>query len=160
MNIVGKSLERISVWGAVLGGAVLIFIMLLTIASVLCRLFDRAIMGSYEITELIIIVTVGTALIYTAITEANVTVKMLIERFSPQNQNRIKIVVNLISIIFWGWMAYGVLNMTIANGWTELTEVFMVPLFPFRMVWGVSLTLLSLVLLKQLVEAVVKEFRK
>ena len=67
--------------------------MLLTIASVLCRLFGSAIVGSYEITELIIIVTVGFALVYTTITESNVTVKLLIERFSYRNQNRIIIVV-------------------------------------------------------------------
>jgi TRAP-type C4-dicarboxylate transport system permease small subunit len=160
MNSIGKSLQRIGVWGTILGGVVLILIMLLTIASVLCRLFGSAIVGSYEITELIIIVTVGFALVYTTITESNVTVKLLIERFSGRNQNRIMIVVYLISMIFWGWMALGVLRMTVTSGWMERTEIFLVSLLPFRLVWGVALTLLSLILFMKLVEAVVREFRQ
>ena len=42
-------------------------------------------------------------------------------------------------MIFWAWMALGVLRMTVTSGWMERTEIFLVSLLPFRLVWGVAL---------------------
>jgi TRAP-type C4-dicarboxylate transport system permease small subunit len=143
-------IQRIGSFGAVLGGIAIVFIMLLTIASVFFRLIGNAIVGSYELTELAIVFTVGFALVYSTMTKANVAVHILTSRFSVSAQKKIRILVLLLSLAFWGWMAWETLRMTIDRGWMERTEVFLLPLLPFRLVWVCGLTVLSLVLFAQL----------
>jgi TRAP-type C4-dicarboxylate transport system permease small subunit len=147
-------MEQISSFGAVLGGIVLVFIMLLTIASVLSRLVGSVIVGSYELTELVIALTVGFALVYSTMTKANVAVHIFYDRFSPSIQKIINLLITAISMGFWGWMAWETLRMTIDRGWMERSEVFLLPLLPFRLIWVSGLSVLTLLLLARLVKGI------
>lgn len=155
-----RFMEQISSFGAVLGGIVLVFIMLLTIASVLFRLIGSAIVGSYELTELVIAVTVGFALVYSTMTKANVAVHIFYDRFSPSVQKIINIFISVLSLGFWGWMAWETLRMTIDRGWLERSEVFLFPLLPFRLIWVFGLSVLTLFLLTQLIQGIIGRANK
>jgi len=149
-----RFIEQISSFGSILGGIILVFIMLLTIASVLFRLFGSAIVGSYELTELVIVVTVGFALVYSTMTRANVAVHLFYDRFSPSLQKIINIFIISLSLCFWGWMAWETLRMTIDRGWIERSETFLLPLFPFRLIWILGLSVLTFLLLAQLIKGI------
>ncbi|MBN1849379.1 MAG: TRAP transporter small permease [Deltaproteobacteria bacterium] len=149
-----RFIQQISSLGAVFGGIILVFIMLLTVASVLFRIFGNAIVGSYELTELVIVVTIGFALVYSTMTRANVAVHIFYDRFSPSVQKMINIFIAALSLGFWGWMAWETLRMTIDRGWMERSEVFLFPLLPFRLIWVLGLGVLTLLLLALLTKGI------
>ncbi|MFC1820687.1 TRAP transporter small permease [Thermodesulfobacteriota bacterium] len=151
MGRLTQVIHRIGSMGAALGGVALIFVMLITIASVGYRFFGGVIVGSYELTELVIIVTVGFALIYTTLTESNVAVKILVDRLSRSTQTKLKIFTTILALCFWGWMAWETFFDTINRGMVERTEVFLFSLLPFKMIWVFALAVLTLVLFFNLI---------
>ncbi|MBN1625868.1 MAG: TRAP transporter small permease [Deltaproteobacteria bacterium] len=155
MNRFIRAINIISSFGAALGGFVLIFIMLLTISTVVYRFFGGVIVGSYELTELTIIVAVGFALVYTTRTDSNVTVKILLDHFGDNAKRCLSILANLLALGFWGWMAWETFFDTLKRGMSERTEVFLFSLLPIKMIWVFALAVMTLVLVASLLSSIV-----
>lgn len=141
--------------GTMLGGVVMVFIMLLTIATVVFRWLGGSIIGSYELTELVIVFAVGFALVYTTMTDSHVSVVIFVERIRPSIRKKLDIFNWILAAFFWGWMAWEVYKMSIDNI-GDRTETFFTPLLPFRLIWVMSLLALVLILLTKLVETIFK----
>ncbi|MFC1821048.1 TRAP transporter small permease [Thermodesulfobacteriota bacterium] len=149
-----KIVHRVIIVCTAAGGAFLVGIMALTVANVIYRLFGRAIAGSYEISELLIVVTVAFAIGYTAVRQSHITVKILVSRLSPLTQAIVGSVSSILCFGIWAVIVWASirdsLQKTLAGEYSDLLEI---PFLPFRAVWVLGLILLCLVFLINLYNA-------
>ena len=147
MNRVEKLLRRICEVGAALGGGFLLVIMCLIVIAVIVRFFNHVVPGVYELSELLIVVTVGFAVAYTAYRESHIVVNFVVQRVRP----RIRIVLKSIGYIMcaglWGTIALVSCNVIGERWLTERTDSINAPFLPFRLIWVFALALLTIVFL-------------
>ena len=141
--------------GTVLSVGSLIVIMLLVVANIIARFFGTVIIGTIELVELMIVVTVAFAFGYTAQRQSHVVVKVVVSRFSPRVQAVLRIFTSALSIGVCALIvraSAGIMYERALLG--EETELLKVPSFPFRFVWVFGLILLCFVLLIDLCKAI------
>jgi TRAP-type C4-dicarboxylate transport system permease small subunit len=100
--------------------------------------------GSYEMIELMIVVTVAFALSYAGIHNAHVKVDLIVSKFNPTLQKVCLFITCLISLAFWGALAFVAYRIAMQKGMMEATDYFLIPYLPFRFVFGFGLFLLSI----------------
>lgn len=147
--------------GTVLSVGSLIGIMLLVVANIIARFFGTVIIGTIELVELMIVVTVAFALGYSAQRQSHVVVKVVVSRFSPRVQAILKIFTSALSIGVCAlivWASAGIMYERALLG--EETELLKVPSFPFRFIWVFGLILFCFVLLIDLCKAISGAARK
>ncbi|MFC1820156.1 TRAP transporter small permease [Thermodesulfobacteriota bacterium] len=145
MNRFADIVGRIIVLGTALGAVFLAIIMVLIVTSIVTRFFGRVVPGSYELIELMIVVTVAFALAYTGLKQGHVTVNILVSRFPQRVQDIVASFTCLISLGLWGVMAWVAYKIAVEKGILEVTDYFLVPYIPFRFVFALGLFLLTLV---------------
>jgi TRAP-type C4-dicarboxylate transport system permease small subunit len=146
-------IRRTTGWGMACGATFLTGMMVLIVANIITRLFGHVIQGSYEISTLMIVVSVAFALGYAGVQKSHVVVKIVIDRFSPRWQAVIAIITSLISMATWaviGWASYTVLAKRLL---TEVTDLLDVPYLPFRIIFVAGVAILCLVYLTDLIKA-------
>ena len=151
----------IGVKGTVLSVGSLIGIMLLVVANIIARFFGTVIIGTIELVELMIVVTVAFAFGYTAQRQSHVVVKVVVSRFSPRVQAVLAIFTTALSIGVCAlivWASAGIMYERALLG--ERTELLKVPSFPFRFIWVFGLVLFCFVLLIDLYKAISGAARK
>lgn len=131
----------------IIGGGLLVGIMLLTVANVVYRFFGGVIAGSFELTELIIIPIAGFSLVYAAMWQTHVVVRVLVSRFSKRTQAITAIFASLLGIGIWGLMAWSTVGFFLGKRLSDQTELLGIPFLPFRYAWVFGLILFALVLL-------------
>jgi TRAP-type C4-dicarboxylate transport system permease small subunit len=147
--------------GTVLSVGSLVGIMLLVVANIIARFFGTVIIGTIELVELMIVVTVAFALGYTAQRQSHVVVKVVVSRFSPRAQAILKVFTTALSIGVCAvivWASAGIMYERALLG--EETELLSVPSFPFRFIWVFGLILFCFVLLIDLCNAISGAARK
>ena len=97
----------------IIGGVSLSFLMFLTIADVILRLFRRPIVGTYELVAFSGAVVIGFSLPFTSWMRGHVYVDFLILRFSQKIRNAFNIitrslVICLFLLIGWNLLQYGI----------------------------------------------------
>ena len=132
---------------AIIGGALLVGIMLLTVSNVIYRFFGSVIIGSYEIIELTISPVAGFSLVYAAIWKTHIVVKILVSRFSKRIQAITESFASLLGIGLWGLMAWSTVGFFLGKRLSDQTEVLEISIQPFRYAWIFGLFLLTLVIL-------------
>ena len=137
-----------------LGAAVLVSIMVLTGADVTLRyLFNSPITGSYELTEVLMVVIVAFGLAYCASEKGHVRVDLVVSRLPRRAQAVMNFIASLaflsIFVIITWQSIYREQAMIEA---TVTTYVLFIPLFPFAFVVTVGSAILCLVLLAQTIE--------
>ena len=150
-----NGIEWIGVKGTVLSVGFLIGIMLLVVANIIARFFGTVIIGTIELVELMIVVTVAFAFGYTAQRQSHVVVKVVVSRFSPRVQAVFRIFTSALSIGVCAlivWASAGIMYERALLG--EETELLKVPSFPFRFVWVFGLILFCFALLIDLCKAI------
>ena len=142
-------LSKLSEITSYIGAAFLIGIMALTVISIVSRLFGRVILGSYEMVELMMVVTAGFALVRTTLKKTHVVVEIIITRLSRRTQIVTEIFHNIVATCLWGLMAWETLMLLIEKGFSGegRTEIIKAPYFPFKLLWTIALILSSLVFL-------------
>ncbi len=96
----------------VIAGISLTFLMLLTIADIILRLFKRPIVGTYELVAFSGAVVIGFSLPLTSWVRGHIYVDFLIQKFSKKVQNVFNIatrcaVIFLFLMIGWNLIKYG-----------------------------------------------------
>jgi len=152
--------RRIIVLGTGLGAVFLAGIMVLIVASIITRFFGRVIPGSYEMIELMIVVTVAFALAYTGLRQGHVIVNIIVSRFPQRFQGIVAGFTCLISLGIWGLMAWAAYDIAVEKGILEVTDYFLVPYIPFRFIFALGLLLLSLVFLIDMYEAMKRGLKR
>ena len=153
MNVLSDLLQRITKVGAMIGGVFLIAGMLLLIINILGRFFHFVIPGSYEIFELIMVVPVAFALVYTAIKKGHVVVHLVVSRFPPRLGLATEILACLVSLSIWALIAWAGAQLVFETGLQEVSETLDIPYLPFRIVWIFCLFLFCLTYLVDLFRA-------
>jgi TRAP-type C4-dicarboxylate transport system permease small subunit len=160
MNRFTDIVRRITVLGTGLGSIFLAGIMVLIVASIVTRLFGRVIPGSYELIELMIVVTVAFSLAYSGIKQGHVLVKIIVDLFPERVQDIIAGFTNFISLIFWGVVAWAAYKITVEKGILEVTDDFLIPYRPFRFIFAFGLLLLALAFLIEMVKALKRGLKR
>jgi len=153
MSVLNDLLERITKVGAIIGGVFLIAGMLLLIINILGRFVHFVIPGSYEIFELIMVVPVAIALVYTAMKKGHVVVHLVVSRFPPRLGVATEILACLVSFSIWALIAWAGAQLVFEIGLQEVSETLDIPYLPFRIVWIFCLFLFSLTYLVDLFRA-------
>ena len=89
-------------WLARAGSAGLAIMMFLTLADVIGRMFDNPIVGTVEVTELIMGMMIYLGVGYTTIHRGHIRVDILITRFSPRVQATLDTITFFIAFVFMG----------------------------------------------------------
>lgn len=160
MNRFADVVRRIIVLGTGLGAVFLAGIMVLIVASIITRFFGRVIPGSYEMIELMIVVTVAFALAYAGLRQGHVTVNIIVSRFPQRFQGIVAGFTCLISLGIWGLMAWVAYDIAVEKGILEVTDYFLVPYIPFRFIFALGLLLLSLVFLIDMYKAMKRGLKR
>lgn len=137
-------------------GVFLLGAMLLVVTSVIVRFFNIAIVGSYELMQLMIGVTIAFALVYAALRKGHVAVKIIASRFSTRTGAIVGIAVSFLSLAIWGLMSGATAQLVYEMGLREVSETLEVPYLPFRVVFILGLLLFSLSYISDIFEELKK----
>ena len=145
-----------------LGAFTMIGLMILTVADVILRKFFNApILGSYEITEFLLVVLVFFAIPWAALKKANVKVDLIVGKFSERVQAVLSSVTCFLSLVvtaFFGW--YTIPQAIYMLRLNRVSEMLDIPFFPFYFVVAFGFFILMFVLLANLIEFVQKAIKK
>jgi TRAP-type C4-dicarboxylate transport system permease small subunit len=161
MRCLARTVDRIVRVGAVIGGAFLIGIMLLTVANVVFRVFGSTISFTYEASILAIVVPVAFAFSYTALERSHISIELLLSRLSPGIRRIFEIfvcVIALCCVALLVWANIGILR--IRSFGVEETLMYHFSYYPFRCTFLLGLILFGFVLLIDMVRTLSKAFRK
>ena len=144
------------------GVAILALMMLLTVADVTLRyFFNKPILGSYEITELMMAVLAAVTIGYAATLKAHVNVDLLVTRLPERFQAVIAIFTNLICVVFFALMLWrNIYQSSVLREANSVSPALSIPVFPFFFIMGIGFGILSLVFLLHLLESFAKALGK
>jgi TRAP-type C4-dicarboxylate transport system permease small subunit len=138
-------------------GALLVIMMLLTVADVALRYFGRGIVGAYELTSFAGALVVGFAIAKTSIDKAHVSVDILVEVVGKRWKTVMLICAKLIGFLIFvllGWALFCKGNEIYDTG--EVSMTLHLPFYPVA--YGLSLCSLleSLVLLSDMAKGMME----
>lgn len=146
-------IERVSRWMSAIAGAALVFMMFLTCADVGLRIFDRPIVGTYEIVGLCGAVTIGFGVPYTSWLRGHIFVDFFIQRFSRSVQNIFNAVTRVIGIIIFimiGCNLFIFAHNLYKSG--EVTLTRQLPFYPIAYGLGICCFIECLVLIGDIIK--------
>jgi TRAP-type C4-dicarboxylate transport system permease small subunit len=150
VKIVNVTSHKLSLLGVV----ALTGLMLLTVTDVLLRYFFNApILGSYEVTELTMLVVVYPGLAWVAVKRANIKIDLVIGRLSPRTQGIFDSIFCLLSLCIIGLLAYFSIPQAIfIMEKMCLTDQLKIPVFPFYFLIALGFIILFFVVIINLIE--------
>lgn len=143
-----------------LGAAFLVGMMVLITASVISRRAGNIIQGTYELSELMIVVTAAFALGYAALNKRHIVIKVVVERFPQRVQSILEAVMSFIALATWvmvAWTGFLILSKRWLN---EASEYLSVPYLPFRLIFFLGVVLVCSVYLIDLIRALRQAVKK
>jgi TRAP-type C4-dicarboxylate transport system permease small subunit len=143
-----------------LGAASLVGMMVLITASVIYRRAGHVIPGTYELSELMIVVTTAFALGYAALSKRHIVIKVVVERFPQRAQAILEAIMSFISLATWATVAWTGALILFKRWLNEASETLAVPYLPFRLIFLVGLVLLCSVYLIDLISALKQAVKK
>jgi TRAP-type C4-dicarboxylate transport system permease small subunit len=144
---------RLSSWMHVVAGIALTFIMLLTVADVVLRLFGHPIVGTFELVGLGGAVVIGFGIPITSWNRGHIFVDFLINMMPNAIKNGFNIATRLVSIglfILVGWNLFVLGNDLLKSG--EVTLTRQLPFYPVAYGLGVCCFIQCLVLICDLIK--------
>ncbi|MDP6178298.1 MAG: TRAP transporter small permease [Desulfatiglandales bacterium] len=142
---------------ATISMVLIVGIMFFTTVDVIGRFFDRPILGSYQISELILVWVICLAWPFTTGVRGHVRVEILISRLPQAVQDVIGLFIHLMALgifILLVWQGIETINFTIEM--RELVSIIDIPLYPFQFAVPIGALLTCPILLIQFVKLVHK----
>ncbi len=138
--------NRIGIW---IAGITLFFMMLLTAVDVCARyLFNHAILGSHDITELMMVIIIFLALSDTASSGGHIRVEVVTSHLSLKTQQILKMVTSLPSGVVAGIFAWRLgANALDSFQHMEAMPVLQIPIAPFLALSAIGCGMLSVTLM-------------
>ncbi len=144
------------------GSGVLALMMLLTAGDVILRyVFNRPIVGAFDLTEYMMAIMVSFGLAYCALMKGHVSVGLVVSRFPQRVQAIIDMITSLLSLGMFTlitWQCFVNVKLQFASGFTS--TVLLIPVFPFAAMVGLGSTMLTLVLLIDFLDSLSRAVRK
>lgn len=145
MGVVNLIVRRVTGAGTVLANVFLLVVMMVVVTSVIARfVFGAAVSGSYELTQLFISATIAFSIVYTALHKGHVVVHVVLTKLPSQVRRISGAVVSLLSLVFWGIVAWAAASYAVDKGLRETSETLDVPHLPFRALLALGIALLAL----------------
>jgi TRAP-type C4-dicarboxylate transport system permease small subunit len=148
MGILYGIVERLSKWMQAVAGAALTFIMLLTVADVVLRLFGRPIVGTFEMVSKGGAIVIGFAIPITSWLRGHIFVDFFYQKCPKVVQNTMNVATRLVGIgLFFliGWQLFGMGVDLYRSG--EVTLTRQIPFYPLAYGLGVCSFIECLVLI-------------
>ncbi|MFC1860911.1 TRAP transporter small permease [Chloroflexota bacterium] len=151
---VGRIIKRITRWFHSAGEVVLAAMMFLTAADVSLRyLFNKPIMGSYELIEYMLVLVVAFTLAYCAVEKGHVFVELIIDRFPKRVQAIMKSFNSIVGLAFFSLITwYTFLQAGVIRRAGQTSAALYIPDYPFLILTSIGFGILSLIFLIQLIE--------
>lgn len=154
MRQIEMALRAVTMTGGVIGAASILFLMLLTVITVVFRFIGIAFPGTYQIAELLLIPAVSFSLLYAGYASAHTRVELIIHWFPPRLRSIVDALVEALGVVFWGLVTYAVSR----EAWrhfmeNEVSPIIGVPVTPFRLLMVTALALFCIMLAFQVVRA-------
>ncbi|RJR36510.1 MAG: TRAP transporter small permease [Desulfobacteraceae bacterium] len=131
-----------------IAGAVLAFMILLTLCDVILRNLGHPITGSMEIIQYGGSIVFGFSIPYATWMGAQVLVDLVTQKLSPRGQKRIQIVTRAVGIVIFLFIAYNFFVYALDVRRTgEVTASFKIPYYPFCFAISLSFLFHSLTIL-------------
>jgi TRAP-type C4-dicarboxylate transport system permease small subunit len=147
LRTIAKAMDRVSARLNGVSAAAVVFIMLLTCADVVMRLFNRPIPGTYELVGYFGTVIVAFALAYTFVERGHISVELLVDHVPARPRAFIEGTGYLLSAVLFGllaWQCQVYAMDLIETG--EVSPTIGIPTWPFVFSLTVGCGMLSLVL--------------
>jgi TRAP-type C4-dicarboxylate transport system permease small subunit len=147
LRTLAKAMDRVSARLNRVSAAAVVFIMLLTCADVVMRLFNRPIPGTYELVGYFGAVIVAFALAYTFVERGHISVELLVDHVPARPRAFIEGTGYLLSAALFGllaWQSQVYAMDLIETG--EVSPTIGIPTWPFVLSLTVGCGMLSLVL--------------
>ena len=147
LRTIAKGIDRISARLNGVSAAAVVFIMLLTCADVVMRLFGSPIPGTYELVGYFGAVIVAFALAYTSVERGHISVELLIDHLPARPRAFIEGAGHLVSAVLFGLLAWQCQVYAIdllESG--EVSPTIGIPTWPFVFALVAGCGMLSLVL--------------
>jgi TRAP-type C4-dicarboxylate transport system permease small subunit len=153
-----KVVDPIVRWVNNAGVTILAMMMVLTVADVTLRyLFNKPILGSYEITEFMMTMLAAFTIGYAAILKAHVNVDLVYTRLPERLQGIISIFTNLVCVAFFGLMSWrNIYQSLVLRQAHSVSSALSIPEFPFIFILGIGFGIMALVFLLQLLQSIAK----
>jgi TRAP-type C4-dicarboxylate transport system permease small subunit len=151
LDRINAGLHRFTV---AIAGIFLLAMCLLTCANIVLRVLWVPVPGTYELMGYFGAVVAALSLGYTQMRRGHVAVDVLINRLSSRRQRFLKGFNGLVCMLFFSLAAWQLVRKALvlrASG--EVTETLRIIYYPFALAVAVGCTLLALVLLADLVQA-------
>jgi TRAP-type C4-dicarboxylate transport system permease small subunit len=162
VNFLTKIVTPISRWGVTVSATVVAAMMFLTGADVLLRyVFNRPIMGSLELTEFMMSMTVGFGLAYCALKKGHIRVDLVLMYVPRKAQRIMDVIAYVTSFCFYCLIVWQVfLNGRSLMGSKLTSSVLFIPVYPFVYLLVIGAAILALVFLKDIFESIHEVRRK
>jgi len=127
----------------------LFIMMLMTMADVLLRKFSNlSILGTVELTELMMIIVVFSSLAECQVGDGHIKVDLVLKRFSPKVQSIFDVFTQFVCFALFSMMSLAIWqHANRMKEWGEVTIDLALPLYPFIYVAVIGCALLAFVLL-------------
>jgi TRAP-type C4-dicarboxylate transport system permease small subunit len=162
----GVSLEKavfpLSRFLLVVGQIALVMMVGLTVTDVFLRyVFNRPILGSYELTEFMMAILVFSTIGYTMAVKGHVVVDLVFSQLPQRARDILECVTSFIAFILFaivGWR--NALQAVTAWQRNDVTAELFIPISPFVLFVAIGIAVLSLVLFVQFVQSLAKAIKK
>jgi TRAP-type transport system small permease protein len=156
INLLSRIIDPITEWGAILAGIMLAAMMFLTFFDVGGRnLVNKPIIGSYEITEFMMVILVAFGLSFCAKYKGHIRVDVIMAYTSRKTTRWFNIFAYALSFIFYviltwqGWL----------NAWSNLSgksasTVLLAPVYPFAFLLVIGAALTALIFLRDFLKSI------
>ena len=145
-----------------IGSFVIAAVMFLTVADVFGRRFlNKPVTGTYEISEMLLVIVIFSAVAYCQFLKGHVTIDLLVTRLNQKVQDIINSIVYVIFLGTFGilsWQLYIYAVEVMAKNWVSGT--ILLPVYPFAFIAAIGCTLLCFVIFMHLTMYLVKVFEE
>lgn len=139
MKSIARVALRISEWMDNIAVVALSFMMLITVADVILRLFGRPILGVYEIVGLSGGIVIGFAIPFTSWKRGHVYIDILTDRLPVIGKNIMMICTRIVVIILFFFIGINLFSLAAEYRTVrEVSQTIRLPLYPFVYAIGVA----------------------
>ena len=144
-----------------IGQFALAIMVMLTVVDVFLRyVFNRPILGSYELTEFMMAVLVFSTIGYTMAVKGHVVVDLVFTKLPQRTRDILECITSLIAFILFAIVAWrNAVQAITAWGRNDITAELFIPISPFILFVAIGIAVLSLVLFTQFIQSLAKAIK-
>ncbi len=157
-----KTLFPIGRFLLLIGQFILVLMVMLTVVDVFLRyVFNRPILGSYELTEFMMAILVFASVGYTMAVRGHVVVDLVFTRLPKRAQALVECIISLIAFILFAIVTWrNVLHARTTWQRNDVTAELFIPLSPFILFVALGIAVLSLVLFVQFIQSLARAIKE